>query len=186
MRQMKTPTVTAEPINLNRIVADQVAFREWYEQALPRVYRYLFTRCGHDAALAEELTQQTFVEGVRRRAGFDGRSDPVTWLCAIGRHKLLDHYRRSGREASRHLRIAADATDQQVLSWSQHELRSGVESALAELSGEQRIVLILRYLDQLPVREIASTIGRSEKATESMLSRAREAFRRAYEPKTDE
>ena len=44
----------------------------------------------------------------------------------------------------------------------------------------QRVVMVLRYLDQLPVREIASTIGRSEKATESLLSRAREAFRRAY------
>ena len=64
--------------------------------------------------------------------------------------------------------------------WSEHELRSGVEAALAELPGEQRVVMVLRYLDQLPVREIASTIGRSEKATESLLSRAREAFRRAY------
>ena len=55
-----------------------------------------------------------------------------------------------------------------------------MEAALAELSGEQRIVLVLRYLDQLPVREIATIIGRSEKATESLLSRAREGFRRAY------
>ena len=99
---VKTPaTLSAEPRDLNLIVANQAAFRDWYDHALPRVYRYLFTRCGHDAELAEELTQQTFVEGVRRRAGFDGRSDPVTWLCAIGRHKLVDHYRRSGREAAR-------------------------------------------------------------------------------------
>jgi RNA polymerase sigma-70 factor (ECF subfamily) len=65
-------------------------------------------------------------------------------------------------------------------AWSQQELRSGVEAALSKLPGEQRIVLVLRYLDRLPVREIATTIGRSEKATESLLSRAREAFRKAY------
>ena len=53
----------AEPVNLNAIVADQAAFRDWYEQALPRVYRYLLARSGGDADLAEELTQQTFVAG---------------------------------------------------------------------------------------------------------------------------
>lgn len=170
----------AEPMSLNAIVADQTAFRDWYEQALPRVYRYLLAHSGPDVDLAEELTQQTFIEAVRRRSTFDGRSDVVTWLCAIGRHKLVDHYRRSGRERQRDLRIASRWTDGESQVWSQHELRDGVQAALAHLTGEQRIVLILRYLDQLPVREIASTIGRSEKATESLLSRAREAFRQAY------
>ena len=170
----------AEPMNLNTIVLDQGAFRIWYEQALPRVYRYLLVRAGHDVALAEELTQQTFVEAIRRRTRFDGRSDAVTWLCAIGRNKLLDHYRQSGREQERHLRIAAQWTDTEANLWPQRENGAAVQSALAELSGEQRIVLVLRYLDQLPVREIATIIGRSEKATESLLSRAREGFRRAY------
>jgi RNA polymerase sigma-70 factor (ECF subfamily) len=172
--------LSGEPENLNAIVADQAAFRVWYELALPRVYRYLLARCGSDPDLAEELTQQTFVEGVRRRASFDGRSDAVTWLCGIGRHKLVDHYRRSGRESRRQLRIVTEGPSGQSDTWSEHELRSGIEAALAELPGEQRIVMVMRYLDQMPVREIASTIGRSEKATESLLSRAREAFRRAY------
>jgi RNA polymerase sigma-70 factor, ECF subfamily len=173
-------SVSTGPMSLDAIVADHVAFRDWYEQALPRVYRYLLARSGHDVDLAEELTQQTFVEALRRRATFDGRSDIITWLCAIGRNKLVDHYRRSGREQQRHLRLAAEWTDGRADAWSQHELQASVEAGLARLPGEQRIVLVLRYLDQMPVREIATTIGRSEKATESLLSRAREAFRRAY------
>jgi RNA polymerase sigma-70 factor, ECF subfamily len=172
--------LSGEAGNLNAVLADQAAFREWYELALPRVYRYLLARCGGDPDLAEELTQQTFVEAVRQRASFDGRSDAVTWLCGIGRHKLVDHYRRSGRESQRQLRIVSQASSGQADAWSEQELRSSVEAALAQLSGEQRIVMVLRYLDQMPVREIASSIGRSEKATESLLSRAREAFRRAY------
>jgi len=172
--------LTREPDNLNAIVADQAAFRAWYELALPRVYRYLLARCGGDPDLAEELTQQTFVDGVRRRKTFDGRSDAVTWLCGIGRHKLVDHYRRSGRVSQRQLRTVSEHSSGQADGWSEHELRSAVEPALAQLPGEQRVVMALRYLDQMPVREIASTIGRSEKATESLLSRAREAFRRAY------
>ena len=176
----------AEPMNLNTIIADQASFQDWYEMALPRVYRYLLARCGGDADLAEELTQQTFVEAVRGRARFDGRSDAVTWLCGIGRHKLVDHFRKSRRDTERQLHIVSEWSAGQSQAWSQHELRSGIETALAKLAGEQRIVMILRYLDQMPVREIASTIGRSEKATESLLSRARDAFRRAYGVQTDE
>lgn len=176
----------AEPMSLNNIITDQAAFQVWYELALPRVYRYLLARCGGDTDLAEELTQQTFVEGVRARARFDGRSDAVTWLCGIGRHKLVDHYRKSRRDTDRQLRIVSEWSSGQSQAWSQHELRSGVETALATLPGEQRIVMTLRYLDEMPVREIATTIGRSEKATESLLSRARDAFRRAYGVQTDE
>lgn len=170
----------AELVSLNTIMADQTGFRVWYELALPRVYRYLLARCGGDADLAEELTQQTFVEGVQRRASFDGRSDAVTWLCGIGRHKLVDHFRKSRRDTERQLRIVSEWSAGQSQAWSQQELRSGVETALSKLPGEQRIVLVLRYLDRLSVREIGTTISRSEKATESLLSRAREAFRKAY------
>jgi RNA polymerase sigma-70 factor (ECF subfamily) len=172
--------LSAGPMNLDAIVADRAAFRDWYDDALPRVYRYLLARCGHDVELAEELTQQTFVEALRRRSSFDGRSDAVTWLCAIGRHKLVDHYRRAGREHQRHLRLVGEWTEGRPDFWSRHDLQSQVQAGLAGLPGEQRIVLVLRYLDRLSVREIATTIGRSEKATESLLSRAREAFRKAY------
>lgn len=172
--------VSAQSTSLSAIVADEAAFRDWYDRALPRVYRYLYSRCGRDAQLAEELTQQTFIEGVRRHAAFEGRSDPVTWLCAIGRRKLIDHYRRSGREAAHRLAMAADWSDRQAQPGSELAVRSAVLAALEGLPGEQRLVLMLRYMDQLSVREIASSVSRSEKATESLLSRARDGFRRAY------
>jgi DNA-directed RNA polymerase specialized sigma24 family protein len=125
----------AELVSLNTIMADQAGFRVWYELALPRVYRYLLARCGGDADLAEELTQQTFVEGVRLRGSFDGRSDAVTRLCGIGRHKLVDHFRRSRRDTERQLRIVSEWSAGQSQAWSQHELRSAVETALAKLPG---------------------------------------------------
>jgi RNA polymerase sigma-70 factor (ECF subfamily) len=165
---------------LGEIVADRNAFRTWYDEVLPPVYRYLLTRCGHDTALAEELTQQTFVDAVRHLDRFDGRSSVVTWLCAIGRHKLADHYRRADRRRRRDLRLRVSQRADGLEVWAEHERRSEVAEALAQLPGPQQLVLVLRYLDDLPVREVAQTIGRSEKATESLLSRAREAFRRVY------
>jgi RNA polymerase sigma-70 factor (ECF subfamily) len=165
------------PQTLDTLVQDPVAFRHWYDLVLPRVYRYLLARAG-DEWLAEELTQQTFVEAIRNRRSFDGRSDVVTWLCAIGRHKLVDHYRRSGREATRQerLRVVGDPPDH-ARSFDE---RDAIRRALDQMPDDQRLALILRYLDQMSVRDVAGELGRSEKATESLLSRARESFRQAY------
>jgi RNA polymerase sigma-70 factor (ECF subfamily) len=128
--------------------------------------------------LAEELTQQTYVEALRHADRFDGRSNVVTWLCAIGRNKLVDHYRRARRDERRHGELVllprADG-------WHDTETRDAVERALGGLPPDQRLALIFRYLDGLTVREVASALGRTESATESLLSRARESFRRAYE-----
>jgi RNA polymerase sigma-70 factor (ECF subfamily) len=165
------------PQSLDALVQDPVAFRHWYDLVLPRVYRYLLARAG-DPSLAEELTQQTFVEAVRNRRTFDGRADVVTWLCAIGRNKLVDHYRRAGREADRHerLRVLEDGPDHEAA----FDERDAIRRALDELPSDQRLALMFRYLDQMPVREVANQLRRSEKATESLLSRARVSFRLAY------
>lgn len=167
-----------QPRALEALVRDPEAFRDWYDRTLPRVYRYLLSRT-NDVSLAEELTQQVFVEAVRHPRRFDGRSDVVTWLCAIGRNKLVDQFRRSGRDADRHQRLTlvqqgpADST-------AAFDERDAIHAALGHLPHDQRLALIFRYLDQMSVREVASQLSRSEKATESLLSRGREAFRAAY------
>lgn len=177
---MGIPVTHAEQATrLDAIVTDEAAFRAWYDAALPRVYRYLLSRCGHDVALAEELTQQTFVQAIRHRHQFDGRSDAVTWLCTIGRNKLVDHFRHVGRDQRRQLRLMDGGNDPGV-SWRADAIRQSVETTLDRLSADQRLVLVFRYLDGLSVREIAAAIGRSESGTESLLVRAREAFRRAH------
>jgi RNA polymerase sigma-70 factor (ECF subfamily) len=171
-------TWDTRPPTLGALVRDEIAFRDWYDRTLPRVYRYLLSRCSGDVALAEELTQQTYVEALRHADRFDGRSSVVTWLCAIGRNKLVDHYRRKGRDLRRQTELTLlPGRD----AWGDTETRDAVEHALDALAPDQRLALIFRYLDGLPVREVASALGRTEAATESLLSRARESFRRAYE-----
>lgn len=167
---------------LRAAFTDETAFRAWYERSLPRVYAFLASRCGGPGALAEELTQQTFVEAVRRRDSFDGRSDVVTWLCAIGRHKLADHLRRLEREERRRLRIVGEASpaEEEPEPWQDVERRQVIEAALARLPAFQRAALVFRYLDGLSVGEVADALGRSESATESLLARARESFERSY------
>lgn len=182
---MAAPMAMASRGDLAAIVRDEDRFRDWYDSTLPRVYRYLVARCGGDESLAEELTQQTFVEAIRNRHRFDGRSDVVTWLIAIARNRLVDHHRRHGREARRRDRIVATLPHSTEAHLRSAEARAEVQRAIAQLPADQRLALLFRYLDDMTVREVATTIGRSEKATESLLARARDAFRRAHGDPTD-
>jgi len=179
---MTTRAATRERENeLELALADDVAFRRWYDRTLPRVYSYLLGRCG-DQSLSEELTQQTFIAAIDRRARFDGRADSVTWLCAIARHKLADHFRRAERDERRDHRVAVrqiemgSAGDPSAAA----EDRERVAAALASLPATQRAVLVFVVLDGLSVGEAGALIGKRAGAAQSLLNRARDGFRRAY------
>ncbi len=163
--------------------ASEASFRRFYDEALPRLYGYLFHRCRGDAALAEDLAQIAFSEAIRRRRTYDGRSDPVTWLIGIARHKLVDHFRAEEREERRRLSLIVNelATDADDAAWNSADERDAIVEALGRLTAMQRAVLILHYADGLPVREVAREIGKSESATELLMTRARDALREAYE-----
>lgn len=167
--------------SLAAIVADERTFRAWYDATAPRVYAYLVSRSS-SATIAEELTQQTFITAVRSAATFDGRDNAVPWLIGIARHQLADHFRRLEREERRHQRLVLreltmpDEGDE----WVRARQRDAVARALRGLPAMQRAVLVLRFFDRLSVREIATEMGRSESATESLLGRARAAFERAF------
>ena len=149
---------------------------------LPRIYGYLFHRCHGDHALAEDLTQATMLEAVRHRGSYDGRSEPLTWLIGIARHKLVDHFRAQEREEHRRLQLVVRELqmDADGAAWRDVDEREALFSALGRLTAAQQAVLVLHYADGLPVREVGRQIGRSEGATESLLTRAREALRAAY------
>ncbi len=183
-------TVTVPAVDRTRdlapVFADPTAFRRWYDDAVVRVYGYLYGRCGGDTDLAEELTQQTFIQAIRHWDTFDGRAESVTWLCAIARNKLTDHYRDLDRQERRQLRLivreiemADVAVDRSVAD------REAVFEALRGLPPLQRAALILRYIDGLSVREVALALGRTEDATDSLLRRAKGRFRELYPETSD-
>jgi RNA polymerase sigma-70 factor, ECF subfamily len=172
--------------SLVAIMADQQAFRTWYDAVAPRVYAYLVSRCA-SAIVAEELTQQTFIAAVRQAATYDGRDDAVPWLIGIARHHLASHFRTLEREERRHQRMVLQelSVGDEGREWARARQRDAVARALRGLPAMQRAVLVLRFFDRLSVRDIATEIGRSESATESLLGRARVAFERAYEEAPD-
>jgi RNA polymerase sigma-70 factor (ECF subfamily) len=150
-----------------------------YDRALPQVYGYLLARCG-SASLAEDLTAETFMAAVsaaKRRAVPDLS---VAWLIGVARHKLVDHWRRQEREG-RILETVHGGRDDVDDPWDERLDAELAHAALGRLGPPQRAALMLRYIDGLPVAQVAEVIGRSVHATETLLVRAREAFRRVYE-----
>jgi RNA polymerase sigma-70 factor (ECF subfamily) len=152
-----------------------------YDRALPEVYGYLLARCGQ-RALAEDLTAETFLAAVR--AEVDGRGPTtVAWLIGTARHKLVDHWRRRERE-ERGLRLLDGGLESRTATEDPWDAELDVLRAaevLDRLTPAHRAALMLRYLDDLPVPQVAELLGRTLHATEALLVRARIAFRGQYE-----
>jgi RNA polymerase sigma-70 factor (ECF subfamily) len=149
-----------------------------YDRALPQVYGYLLPRC-RDVPLAEDLTAETFLAAVTSVQR--GAVDEVTtaWLVGIARHKLVDHWRRQERE-ERKLRMVHDNMTVEDDPWDDHLDVAHARDVLTRLAPQHRAALTLRYLDGMAVRDVADELDRTVHATEALLVRARDAFRRAY------
>lgn len=154
-----------------------------YDATLPFVYGYLLSRCG-EQTLAEDLTSDTMLAAVAavRRNAAPAISTP--WLIGIARHKLVDHWRRQARE-ERGLRSVARDEPLAEDPWEAELNALRARAALATLGPHHRAALTLRYLDDLPVIDVAALLDRGVHATEGLLVRARTAFRRAYDAQED-
>ena len=161
------------------------ALVDLYDHALPEVHGYLASRCRSDA-LAEELTAETFmaaVDAVKRETVSDLT---VAWIIGVARHKLVDHWRREERESRAFRAIAEPADEPAKDEWDVHLEAMVAQETLAALGAHHRSALTLRYLDGLPVRDVAVHLDRTVGATEVLLVRAKAAFREQYEALTRE
>ncbi len=149
-----------------------------YDDAVREVFAYLRARTS-DRATAEDLTAETFLAAVDqiRRGVLEQVS--VAWLVGIARHKLADHWRRRARRPE----DPVDEPTEEPLDdpWTAVIDRQRVAEVMDRLGPHHRSALTLRYLDGLPVPEVADHLGRTVHATEALLVRARSAFRAVYE-----
>lgn len=159
-------------------------FLALYRTALPYVYGYLLARCGR-AVLAEELTSETMLSAVDAIKREPPKSLSTSWLLGIARHKLVDYWRRLGREERSLRSIAAQGDPDHEDPWDVHLDGVRARETLEALAPQHRSVLTLRYLDDLPVADVADILDRTVHATEALLVRARSAFRRAYSEQED-
>ncbi|MCU1387041.1 MAG: polymerase subunit sigma-24 [Ilumatobacteraceae bacterium] len=140
-----------------------------YERTIDDLYRYASRLTGGDRAMAEEIVQDTYLAVLRRIRGGDVVTVDLGWLIVSCRHRFLDRLKSERRSKRREMLATSVGSD---------AVSAGrAVDALAVLPVEHRTALVLRYVDDLPVREVARAMRRSEHATESLLARARASLR---------
>ena len=163
---------------------DAAAWRALYDAHFARLADYARWRCGGLADLADDVIQETWLTAVRRLRSFDPRRGPFfAWLCGIAANAARNAVRGRRRFLRRTTPLASDppARDQEA----DRDKAERVAVALAALPDKYEAVLRAKYLDRQTVEQIAEAWGVSAKGIESLLSRARQAFREAYEANHD-
>ena len=159
------------------VAGDEAAWKTLYDDSFAGLYAYVRWRCGGLRDVADEIVQETWLTAVRRVRRFDpARGDFAGWLRGIAANLLRNQFRR-GRRDRRRRRLTDDAATQPAADRDQAER---VGRALAALPERYEAVLRAKYLDGRSVTDIAATTGETPKAVESLLTRARQAFRDVY------
>lgn len=169
---------------------DEAAFEEFFASSFAGLFRFARVRLGDESA-AEEVAQATLCKAVRKLHTYRGEAALFSWLCTFCRREISDYLTRSGRApegiglvldlpevwASLESFVDADGPDHEL---RRRELAGWVRITLDHLPPRYGRVLELKYLEELSVKDIATQLETSPKAVESLLGRARGAFRESF------
>lgn len=165
---------------------DTDALREFYESMFESVYRFVHFQIQEDKEFTQDVVQETFLRGIRSLSGFSpGKGSLQGWLCGIARNCIREHRRSLNKQAGLVQSLAAarkKSADgpEDVQADPLFDTKERVNTALAQVPVSQASALIMKYVDGKSVKEIAVSLGKTEKAVESLLSRGREAFRQHF------
>lgn len=156
--------------------------RELYHETIEPLYRYVSRRCGGDRAMAEDITQETWLRAVGAWRADGIPASPIAWLTTVARNLLHNQLRRRPflpLEAVPTERLAASSREDDA--GDRAELAAVVNGALARLPAGQSVLLAEYHFERRRVAELALARGISERAVEGRLRRARLNLRRLLE-----
>jgi RNA polymerase sigma-70 factor (ECF subfamily) len=168
------------------------AFTEFFEGHFPRLYRFALARLNHDADAAEEVVQIVMCRAMAKLRTYRGEALLFTWLCTFCRREIGEWQRRRGRtersrlpEDSQETRGILESLAAGMAGGPEDELHRKevarlVQVTLDSLPYPYGDTLEWKYLQGVPVKEIAQRLHLTPKAAESMLTRARNAFREGF------
>jgi len=172
------------------IAGEQAAFDDFFNRFFDRLYRFALHRVGHDTHAAEDVVLQTLCRAMQKIKLYRGEAALFTWLCQICRNTIADSFRSSDPlrseavpfEDSDEIRAALESlsalpVDDLEQGLIGEQVRHLVHIVLDHLPTRYGEVLELKYIQGLSVKEIAAATQTRPKAVESLLARARSAFR---------
>jgi RNA polymerase sigma-70 factor, ECF subfamily len=173
---------------------EEAAFSQFFTTYFSRLHRFAVPRLGGDADAAKEVVQATLIKAIRNLASYRGEAALFSWLCQICRRQVVDYLRQQKRFADRVLlvedgedmrtileAIEAPASAEPSHGYDAEETKRLVQSVLDRLPNRYGDVLEWKYLEGCSVEEIASKLGVGHTAAQSLLARARVAFRESVE-----
>ena len=163
--------------------------------AVTPLYRFCFYRVGKDRDLCQDVVQEALLGAIAQLESYDPdrcAGDIFPWLTGLARNAI--RHALSRRPSATALEAIWLRMDRELLSLygavesrplnddllARAETRDMVNATMSQLPGRYGRALEAKYVDNKSVREMAAASGQTEKAVESMLSRAREAFRRTF------
>lgn len=174
------------------IKGEEAAFNEFFNSYFSRLYRFAVTRM-RDDDMARDIVQQTLCRALRKIDTYRGEAALFTWLCQICRSQLSDYFEHQNRHAKRfvpveddpHIQAALDAmaspdADPELVA-GRSEVSRLVQVVLDRLPVRYGDALEWKYVEGLSVDEIASRMNLQHGAAQSLLQRARLAFREMFE-----
>lgn len=172
------------------IAGDRRCFDEFCDAYIPALHRFASFRLDHDRELTRDIVQTTLVKAIDKLPTFRGEASLMTWLCACCKMEIAAHFRRkkirpaevelTEEQAPAATPLNRTPPDGPETSAMRGEAASMVHAALDLLPPRYGRVLEWKYLDGLPVREIADRMKLKTKAAESLLTRARNSFRETF------
>jgi RNA polymerase sigma-70 factor (ECF subfamily) len=176
---------------------DEAAFEEFWTGHADRLYRFALSRNGGNADAARDSVQAALCKALENLDSYRGTGSLFSWICGICRFEVSARQRRDRRRGP-HLSLDVDSgvdsllnallttADDPEAELLRSEAQRRVHDTLDRLPRRHAQALEWKYAASLSVREIAHRLELSEKAAESLLTRARNAFRDAFIAARDE
>lgn len=170
------------------LAGDARAMETFYQRYFSRLYRFAYYQVGGSHDDAQDVLQDALIAALKSLGSYRGDSSLYSWLCGVTWNKAADFRRREYRMAQVEQRTIKDAQETKEVEANplpdsallRQENRERVQETLMALPEHYRQVLVLKYAEGLPVEDIAQIMRRTFKSTESLLTRARSAFRESY------
>lgn len=167
------------------LAGDEAAMEEFADEYFPGLYRFALARLGGDTELAREVVQTTVCKALAKLGTFRGEAPLLGWLCACCRNEIRMGFRKKKRQP-RVVELEEDVASDRDLpegALARKEEVRHVHAVLDLLPPRYASALEWKYVERVSVKEIAERLRVGAKAAESLLTRARQAFREGYERK---
>jgi len=160
---------------------DPARFAELYENNFERVYAYVVRRVG-DRAETEDLTSEVFHHALSNLKRFEWRGIPfAAWLFRIAGNLISDRWQRKSREDVADGPEQIEAAVAKGVEFEEVERRATLFRLVDTLPAEQRRVVVLRFVEQKSIKEVAREIRKTEGAVKQLQFRALSSLRARME-----